>query len=168
MSPPDHKSDTFKFSKSQPHNLLSIAILKSAISEITVLIAGADGNIDDDDISWAKKVTEIRSYKLPDVLRDLYAQVGTTFSDDLATLIKETAGPSEERNVKLSDQLSRTGPLLQKMENQELAAALHDSYLSFAKHVAKSSGGFLSFGSISGAEKKLLDLKMINYEAPQG
>lgn len=142
-------------------------VLKNAISQITILIAGADGEIDEDEIGWAKKVTEIRSYKLPDVLREFYAQVGTTFADDLHTLIVETEGAVEERNTSLSLKLAQTGPLLQKIENQELAAALYDSYLSFAKHVAKSSGGFLSFGSISGAEKKFLDLRMIEYQLPE-
>ena len=38
--------------------------LLDALPLITVLIAGADGNFEKDEMDWAEKVTHIRSYKL--------------------------------------------------------------------------------------------------------
>jgi tellurite resistance protein len=37
--------------------------LSDALALITVLIAGADGNFEKEELEWAEKVTHIRSYK---------------------------------------------------------------------------------------------------------
>ena len=37
-------------------------VTKEAIVWITVLIAGADGNIEEEETKWAAKVTKIRGY----------------------------------------------------------------------------------------------------------
>ena len=43
-------------------NELQFEVTKDAIGWITVLIAGADGNIDKEETAWAEKLTKIRSY----------------------------------------------------------------------------------------------------------
>ena len=135
--------------------------LKSAIPTITVLIAGADGQIDEDERAWAKKVTDIRSYKLPDELKHFYKDVGLTFTQDLDELIRRSPTDKDAFIDHLSCKLEEINPILQKLDNK-IAFELYSSFKSFAKHVAKASGGFLGFGAIGPEEHKLIKLSMLN------
>jgi len=135
--------------------------LKDAISLITVLIAGADGKIDKKEKEWAEKVTNIRSYSLPDGLKDFYLDVGTNFHDRLDFFIDKYEGDTDTRNKEISAKLAELNLVFPKIDNRELAIALYESLISFAKHVARASGGFLSWGSINVHEKKLIALEMI-------
>lgn len=136
--------------------------LKSAVSLITVLIAGADGNIDRKEKEWAEKVTNIRSYSLPDGLKDFYLEVGHDFQTRLDTYIDQYSGDAESRNQGISEKLAQLNTVFPKIEDRETAIALYESFISFARHVARASGGFLSWGSINVHEKKLMSLEMIN------
>lgn len=136
--------------------------LKSAVSLITVLIAGADGSIDRKEKEWAEKVTNIRSYSLPDGLKDFYLEVGQDFQERLDAYIDEYAGEAEIRNRQISQELSKLNSLFPKIEDRETAIALYESFISFARHVARASGGFLSWGSINVHEKRLMSLEMID------
>lgn len=135
--------------------------LKKAVSWITILIAGADGNIDQDEKEWAKKITQIRSYSLPGDLHNFYQEVGKDFSAQLDALVAELPGDVKQRNQILTERLKTVNPVLQSWKD-ELAEELYKSFKSFAKHVAKSSGGFLGMMSISPEERKLIDLPMID------
>lgn len=137
-------------------------MFKNAISLITVLIAGADGKIDSKERKWAEKVTTIRSFALPDGLSDFYKEVGTDFSERLDIFVERFDGDTETRNRKISELLAELNGVFPKMENREVAVALYQSLISFSKHVARASGGFLSWGSINIHEKRLMQLDMIN------
>ena len=134
--------------------------LKDAIALITVYIAGADGEIDQDEAQWATKVTKIRSYNLPNELGSFYQDVGPEFSDKLSAFQNEL-NTLEVRNQKVAKRLAALNPILAKLDPM-MGAALYNSYISFAKHVAKASGGFLGFFAIGPEEAALLELKMIN------
>lgn len=134
--------------------------LKYAIAQITVLIAGADGHIDSKELSWAEKITEIRSYNLPDNLGNFYKEVGKDFHDKVEQLIAKLPSGVEERTHALTESLLAVNGVLAKLPVRE-AAELYQSYLSFAKHVAKASGGFLGFFRVTYEESHLMDLPMI-------
>jgi len=134
--------------------------LKDAIALITVYIAGADGNIDEDELAWAEKVTNIRSYNTPERLSEYYEHVGQDFSERLEYYVN-TLKDIEVRNATVEAKLAELNPILAKLDNK-LGARLYKSFITFAEHVAKASGGFLGFFSIGPEEKALLDLKMIH------
>ncbi len=136
-------------------------ILKSAVALITILIAGADGEIDKEEAVWAKKVAEIRSYKMHADLKPFYQEAGKTFANDLENLIDELPGDVHAREQILSKKLSAVNSVLSKLD-KETATRLYQSYKSFAKHVAKASGGFLGFFSVDSREKNLIELPMIH------
>ncbi len=138
------------------------AQLKDSLALITVLIAGADGEIDTKERDWAKKVTEIRSYTLPEGLSEFYLDAGEDFESRLNHFIEMHKGDIEQRNRKIGNQLAQLNLILPKIENRELAIALYESLLSFAMHVARASGGFLKWGAISPREKKIVGLEMIS------
>jgi hypothetical protein len=136
--------------------------LKSSISMITVLIAGADGTIDRKEKEWAEKVTNIRSYSLPDGLKEFYLDVGEDFQERLDKFIDQYSGDVESRNQRIAKVLAELNSVFPKIHDREIAMALYESLLSFARHVARASGGFLSWGSINVLEKKLMSLDMID------
>lgn len=134
--------------------------LKDAFAIITVYIAGADGTIDEDEISWASKVTEIRSYKSSDDLLDFYNEVHAEFDNKLNHYIANYNGTAAVRNAAIETTLTALNPILAKLD-PKVGAHLYKGFLSFAEHVAKSTGGLLGFFSIGPEEKALLGLKMI-------
>ncbi len=136
------------------------SVLKKAVAQITVLIAGADGVIDREEIEWAEKLTKIRGFAPPDVLNHFYNDVGTNFSDELHDLMDSVPEDTEERNQMLSDQLSKLNPVLAKLDNH-IAFRLYNSFVSFAKHIATETGGFFRFGAISASEKRWIGLPML-------
>ena len=142
--------------------------LKDSISLITILIAGADNNIDAGETEWAEKLARIRSYSLPDELKPFYQDVGENFHGRLHELIDGLPGDVTTRTAEIHSKLNQLNPVLAKI-HPEHGAILYDSFLSFAKHVAKASGGFLRFFSISSEEKALLNLDPITpiYYTPE-
>jgi hypothetical protein len=134
--------------------------LVDAISQITVLIAGAEGKINKEETEWAEKLTKIRSFSHHKSLQAFYETVGLDFHEKLHDLIESLPSDTEARTKILTDRLAEVDPILQKLP-VDLGARLYKSFTSFAKHVAKSSGGFLGFGAISAKEDKLIKLTML-------
>ncbi|MBK9254163.1 MAG: hypothetical protein IPM42_01610 [Saprospiraceae bacterium] len=135
--------------------------LKDAIILITVLIAGADGKIEVEELEWAEKVTHIRGYKMEEELKDFYNEVSVGFAQKIKDYIRDLPQNVEERSQILSEKLAEINPILAKLDS-ELGATFYKSYVSFAKHVAKSSGGILGFFSIAKEEAKWIGLPMIH------
>jgi hypothetical protein len=134
--------------------------LKDAIALITIYIAGVDGEIDQEEIQWAEKVTKIRSYKMSEDLKGFYQEVGIDFHEVLESYINSFPRDPQARNKIIAGRLETLNPILAKLDNK-VAAHLYESYKSFAVHVAKSTGGFLGFFAINPQEKKILGLDMI-------
>ena len=138
-----------------------IILLTDAIPLITILIGGADGELDHQELEWAKKVTEIRAYNNPDKLKDFYSLAGESYDVRLKQYMADLPKGIEERTVAVSEKLAKVNGILPKLE-EEYRKEIYDSYISFAHHVAKASGGFLRFLNVSKEEKDLMDLPMIN------
>ncbi len=135
-------------------------LLVDSIPLITILIAGADGNIDQDELDWSEKLTGIRAYAHPDTLNPYYELVGQHFSERMTHLMTSLPQDTATRQEAVSQQLAQLNAVLPKLEFN-YAQRLYTSLTSFAEHVAKASGGFLGFASISKEEASLLDLPMI-------
>lgn len=135
--------------------------LKDAIAYITVLVAGADGHIDSQELNWAEKLTNIRSYAKPDLLNEYYDDVHSTFHDDLKQLIDHMPSETSTREELIEEKLKGINTILPLLPNKH-AHMLYLSLKSFAEHVAKASGGFMRFATISSHERKWIDLPMID------
>lgn len=137
-------------------------LMVDAVALVTILIAGADGHIDTQELEWSKKLTEIRSYAHEDSQIDAYyALVGENFESRLTELIGQFPQETEARQDVVSQQLAGLNEVFPKLEFN-FARRIYKSLTSFARHVAKASGGFLGIGTISKEEAALLDLPMIN------
>ena len=135
-------------------------LLVDAIPLITILIAGADGQIDNKEKEWGAKLTKIRSYAHAELLNDYYKKVGEIYSGRLEALINELPDDTKQRTAIISERLAGINPVIAKL-NPENAYTIYSSLTSFAEHVAKASGGFLRIGAISKAEKDLMGLPML-------
>lgn len=135
--------------------------LKKAISLITVLIAGADGNIETEELTWAKKIAGVREYGPPSKLHGFYQDVGVDYEETVNGLIDSLPKDTTERNSVISTELKQLNPILAKLDNAT-AFAYYKSFTTFAEHVAKATGGFLGFFSVSAEEKSLMTLPMID------
>ena len=134
--------------------------LQDAVPQIAILIAGADGNIDEEEREWADKLTNIRTYAGDKILHEFYATVHANFrirfNDMLKTLPKNTA----ERQQILSGNLSNLNGILAKLDPR-VAYHVYQSFVTYAKSIAEETGGFFRFGAISSEEKKWVELPMI-------
>ena len=135
-------------------------LMTDALSLITILIAGADGNIEPKEKEWAAKIAKIRTYSNPDELHDYYVMVGGNFAKRNEELIAALPKEVGNRNLNISDQLSLLNAIFPKLD-PHYAALLYDSFVSFAEHVAKAAGGFLGIGSVNAAEAKWVNLPML-------
>lgn len=136
-------------------------LVVNAIPMITVLIAGADNNIDADEKEWAAKVTKYRAFTSKEILNDYYKVVGEVYSERLDEMMSSYPSNVEERTKLISDDLAKLNDILPKLD-VVFAYRYYESIVSFAEHVAKASGGMLGFFTIGKEEAKLVDLPMVN------
>jgi hypothetical protein len=134
--------------------------LLDAIPVITLLIAGADGEIEVEELAHSEKITKIRGYSGGEIMQDFYDKVGEDYNERLNRWLKVVPTDTAERKVDLSNRLEKLNPILAKL-TPVLGAEMYKSFTSFAMHVAKASGGFLGFGKINTEEAELVDLPML-------
>jgi len=135
--------------------------LKDAIAYITVLVAGADGEIDAQELAASQKLTAIRSFSFHDELVPYYQEVKVGLEDQLHSLIAELPEDLVGRQQAISARLEQLNPILAKLSTHH-AHVFYDGFVSFAKHVAKASGGVVGFMSIGPEEKQVVDLPMLH------
>ena len=128
---------------------------------VTVLIAAADSQIDEQETAWAKKVINYRQNIGEKDLFEYYEAVDENFDTQLDTLINDGKG-TQERIANITNNLEQLNAILPKLDT-EYTEKLVESWRSLAQQIAKSTGGFLGFGSISAQEKQLMDLSMIKF-----
>lgn len=134
--------------------------LTQAYGYITVLIAGADGKIDEDELSWAEKIAQIRTYAGDERLQDFHNTVNGTIASQIKEFITALPTDPASRNAVISEKLAKLNPILSSLDTS-IGAYLYKGYVSFAERIAKSSGGFLSFFTIGPEEKKWIGLPML-------
>ena len=136
------------------------SLLKDAYAYITVLIAGADGNIDAQELSWAEKIVQIRTFAGDERLNEFHEVVNAELPARIKQLIAELPSDVAARNAQLSETLSGLNSILASLD-PSLGSYLYKGYVSFAERIAKASGGVLSFFSIGPEEKKWISLPML-------
>jgi hypothetical protein len=137
-----------------------IALLKDAHAYITVLIAGADGNIDPNELSWAEKIAQIRTFAGDERMHDFHEEVNQEIASKIKQLIAELPTDVAKRNAIISEKLAGLNPVLATLDPY-IGAYLYKGYVNLAQRIAKASGGILSFFSIGPEEKKWVSLPML-------
>ena len=135
-------------------------MMYDAIPLITILIACADGELTHRERSWSEKITQIRSYSYHESLREFYLNVGKNYQGKLDYFLEKYPLNIDRRTAIISEKLGELNSILPKLEGV-FAWRYYKGLMSFAKHVARSSGGFLGWSAINDKERKLLGLDMI-------
>jgi len=144
-------------------NILSteeINKLKEAHAYIAILLAGADGKIDPRELSWAEKIAHIRSFAGDERLKNFHEEVDHELHAKIEQFLAALPTETKARNQVISDKLAELNPILAALE-PAIGAYLYRSYISYAHRIATSSGGILSFFTISAEEKKWVGLPML-------
>jgi len=136
------------------------AILKETLPKIGALIANADGKVDIDEVYWAEKITHIRTYGEPHELNSFYDDLEVDFKERFEGEIAALSSDREQATTSLSAAIARVNPILSKLD-PKIAYLVYSSFTTFAKHIAKASGGFLGFFTVDSNEAKLIELPMI-------
>ena len=127
---------------------------------VAVLIAGADGEIDNKEV---KKAVNLAHSKLTKARRDLipyYNEANSNFEDKLKMAIANLPSGTKERQKMISEKLKESNACFTKLP-KKFAVALYSSLKEMAKQIAEASGGVFGYMAIDYEESKLIDLKMI-------
>lgn len=135
-------------------------LLNRAPILVSILIAGADGNIDRNEIEGAVQTAQKKS-KGKSALQAYYQEVVTDFEDKLKVILHSYPADAEKRNTTISSELAGLNTIFKKIEGP-LPADIYDSLKSLSMNIAKSSGGLFGLKSIGPEEAKYIDLKMIS------
>ena len=127
---------------------------------VTLLIAGAEGNIDQKEIDWGSKIAHFRANN-HSMLQNYYQEADKNFNETLKELIEKMPPDVSERNNKINQELSKLNNIFPKLD-VSFSKEIYKSLLSLSRHVAEASGGIWGYGSISPEEKKLMHLEYIN------
>jgi len=138
-----------------------ITSLLDAPALIAVLIAGADNKIDEKEIDYSSKIAHYRAGNHESVLQNYYLEVDKFIGDAIAQQISTLPKDLADRQSIITEELTKLNQILPKLD-KGFASELYKSFLSFAKSVAKSSGGLWGYASITPEEEKVLGLSMIN------
>ena len=135
-------------------------ILYDAIPYVTLLVAGADGIIEDAELEKGEKVAHIRTFHFHQEWQEYYKKVDEHLHERLLELIRILPRQAQQRQEAISKELSKLNSILPLLEPKH-AKHFYDGLLSFARHVAKASGGIVGWMSIGPKEAKVADLPMI-------
>jgi len=139
-----------------------INLMQDAIPMVTILIAGADDNIDEEEKAWGEKLTHIRTYNdaNSEDIQHFYQEVQKSYSEKVTSMVAAFPKNVKERTQEIADKLSGLNEILPKID-PTFAGEYYTTLVSFARQIAEASGGFMRFFSVSNEEKKLMDLPMI-------
>ena len=135
--------------------MLSVPIL------VSVLIAGADGNIDHKEKKEAILLAYNKQHRVSKELSGYYRLVSYNFEEKLLTCIAKTSKDLDIRNSDLIYELRKLNLILPKLD-KHFSIKFYASIEDWAKRIAEASGGILGYMSVTYEEAKLLTLKMIN------
>lgn len=136
-------------------------LVLDAIPLITILVAGADGEMDADEVAWAEKLANIRSFDFNNKLNRYYEQVNKGFEQRLNHYNEALPTETEARLRAVTEKLTEINGILRKMDELD-AVLLYKNFKSFAKHVAKASGGIMRWLSIGPREAEVIELPMMD------
>lgn len=136
-------------------------VILKAPAMITILVSGADDEIDEQERTIASKISKYKRLTGKPLMIPYYEMVYNRFEDTLVELLKDYPKLATVRNPIIVKQLEQLNDILPKLD-QEFAEAFYESMKDYAHHVAEASGGFLGFFKVSEEERKWLDLNMIN------
>lgn len=138
-----------------------IELLLKAPIYVSILIAGADGLIDDSERKEAIQTARSKQVRARAQLIEYYKEVADDFDLKMEGLIRDLPEDAEQRTSDIIIELRKLNRILPKVE-KVWASTFYASLKDMAKRVAEASGGILGYLTVSYDEAKLVELKMID------
>ena len=126
----------------------------------SILISGADGNIDRKEINAAIQFARKNAKRSRAMLYQFYTEVADHYDSKLADMINMFPEETEERNKIISRELTKLNEIFKKV-SKAFTVVYYVSLKEIANKIAKSSGGFFWFFRISKEEEDFINLPMI-------
>ena len=127
---------------------------------VAILIAGADGDIDRNEIKEGIAQANKRQRSASVELMELYKEISTDFEDKLKIVLQEYPVEVSQRNGLIVEELSKLNAILPKLD-KNFSSGYYKSICDLALKIAQSSGGLLGMKSIGAAEARYVKLPMI-------
>mgnify|MGYP000879893844 CR=1 FL=1 len=137
-----------------------IELMHKAPVLVSILIAGADGKIDNKEVKGAISLTEAKQKRTRSSLMEFYLEVGTDFEDKIRIVIQSLPSKVDKRTSEIALMLAQLEPILKKL-NRQIATEFYESLREIATEIAESSGGVLGMKTIGDEEALLVKLPMI-------
>jgi hypothetical protein len=128
---------------------------------VSILVAGADNKIDKTEFKKSIQIANKKQNTANSLILDYYKTVAAKFEVNLKGYIALMPNDKEQRVEFLLKKLERVNYIFSKLE-KDFSYQLYLSFRDFANEVAHASGGFFGLLSVSFAESKFIDLKMIH------
>ena len=127
---------------------------------VALLIAGADGHIDNAEIRKAVQLSDLKSTIARPELKEYYSWASVDFEQRMEELIASLPKDTKKRTDLLISELSKLNSILPRFDRR-FSIEYYHSAQDFAKKIAKASGGVLGYMSIGFEEANLIELSMI-------
>ncbi len=137
-----------------------VEVLLKAPILVSILIAGADDNIDKHEIKAAIAMARSEQTRSREGLHDFYKLVAQDFESELHRLIHDFPSTAAQRTPLITKELRRLNRIFIKLD-KPFTTKIYGSLKDMAKRVAEASGGILGYMSVSYEEAKMLELEMI-------
>jgi hypothetical protein len=147
-----------EFNKLSP---AEVELMYKAPILVCILIAGADGNIDNREIKGAIALTEKKQKRSKSHLFAFFNELGEDFEDKLKIVIQEFPSSEAGRSPLVVQALSSINPILKKLD-ASFAIEFYACLKEISSTIAKSSGGLLGMKKVGDEEAKYVHLSMIN------
>lgn len=127
---------------------------------VTMLIAGADGKIDNKEIKESISVMTKASKSGP-ALTAYFDVLSQDIEDKVKILIQSYPQDSPSRTAMIVEELNALNDIFPRLDNT-FVQEFYTTLLELARKVASSSGGLLGINAVGQEEEQFLDLPMIN------
>jgi len=139
-------------------------IVEKAPLLVAVLIAGADGKLDKEELEEMARVVHVKSFSEQNDVGALYKELDKDTNIKIGKLIYALPSNMEVREAELISQLTALNGIMKKMDST-FSAQLYNSLREIAVYVARASGGILGVGKINYQEDELVALPMLENPA---
>ncbi len=139
-------------------------LMLKAPAFIAVLMAGADNDIDPQEVNRAVELVKIKTFSEKQDLQTYYYEVEKTIEKDINSILNVLPKTAEERNPLISAELAKLNAALGKIKNK-YAHDLYNSWKGYANSIARAWGGIMGINSINAHEEAWINLPMLNEPA---
>jgi hypothetical protein len=140
-----------------------VEIMFKAPILVSLLIAGADGNIDRKEIREAITIAG-KQAKSRMILSEYLRFAAEDFEDKMMILNQSYPAHSIERQGRITGELAELNTILPKI-NKSFAVEFYNMLRELANKIATSSGGWLGLNAVGSEEAQHLELSMIDNPA---